>query len=196
MSKHLLVSAALLLASTIAASAGGIGFGSTIGPGAFGPSFRSPPPPREYRPRARSYREEPSRPRRQHRQNSDDDAKAAEISPPGKAANESSSIAALSVKASDPDLHGENSSIAGGPRPVEPVPSPMVTVRLENSSIAAAPRPAQASLPAPVAVQAESPVQQSVSSQPLCSRYYPTADSAGSVRVVDRQVRESLPTPR
>lgn len=175
MSKHILASgAALLLASTVAASAGGIGFGITIGPGAFGPSFRSAPPPREYRPRARSYREEPSSPRRQHRQNSDDDAKA-EASAPAKTANEGSSIAVLSVRASEPDLHGENSSIAGGPRPAEPAPSPTVTVQLENSSIAAALRPAQASLPEPVAVQAESPVQQSASPQPLCSRYYPTA---------------------
>jgi hypothetical protein len=176
MCKHVIVSAAaLLLASTIAASAGGIGFGITIGPGAFAPGLRSAPPPREYRPRARSYREEPSRPRRQSKQNSDDDAKAADTSPAAKGANESSSIASLGMRSSEPDLHGENSSIAGGPRPTEPAPSPTVTVQLENSSIAAALRPAQASLPAPVAVQAESPVQQPVSSEPLCSRYYPTA---------------------
>jgi len=176
MCKHVIVSAAaLLLASNIAASAGGIGFGITIGPGALGPSFRSSPAPREYRPRTRSYREEPARPRRQHRQNSDDDAKAADTSAPAKGANESSSIAILSVKGSEPDSHGENSSITDRPLAIEPAPSPTVTVQLENSSIAAALRPAQASLPAPVAVQAESPVQQPVSPQPLCSRYYPTA---------------------
>jgi len=174
MSKHTLLSAgALLLASTIAASAGGIGFGITIGPGAFGPSFRSAPPPREYRPRARSYREEPSRPRRQHSQDIDDNAKAAEIPAPAKTANESSSIAVLSVKASEPDLHGENSSIAGSPRPAEPPTSATVTVQLENSSIAA---PTQPALAAPYAVQAVNPVEQAVSSPPaLCSRYYPTA---------------------
>jgi hypothetical protein len=177
MSRHTVLAAGtFLLASTIAASAGGIGFGITIGPGAFGPGFHSAPPPREYHPRVRSYREEPSRPQRQHRQNADDDAKAAETTAPAKSQeNENSSIAALSVKPGEPDLHGENSSIAGGPRPAQPAPSATVTVQLENSSIAAAPRPAEPA-PAPVAVQAESPVEQAVSSHPaLCSRYYPTA---------------------
>jgi hypothetical protein len=176
MSRHIfLIAGALVLASTIPASAGGIGFGITIGPGAFGPSFRSaPPPPREYRPRARSYREEPSRPPRPHRQNSDDDAKAAETTP---RANESSSIAVLSVKPDQDQLglHGENSSIAGGPRPAEPAPSATVTVQLENSSIAATPVSA-ATPTAIVAVQAQNPIEQAASSHPvLCSRYYPTA---------------------
>ena len=112
-----LAAGTFLLASTIAASAGGIGFGITIGPGAFGPGLHSAPPPREYRPRARSYHEE-ARPRRQQRQNSDDDAKAAETAPPTKShANESSSIAVLTGKPDKADLHRENSSIAGASRP-------------------------------------------------------------------------------
>jgi hypothetical protein len=178
MFKHAVLAAGtFLLASTIAASAGGIGFGITIGPGAFGPGLHSAPPPREYRPRARSYHEEAT-PRRQHRQNSDDDAKAAETTPPAKShANESSSIAVLSMKPDQqPDLHGDNSSIAGGPSPAEPAPSGTITVQLENSSIAATPRAAESAPTATVAVQAQNPVEQAASSHPvLCSRYYPTA---------------------
>jgi hypothetical protein len=177
MFRHTVLAAGtFLLASTIAASAGGIGFGITIGPGAFGPGLHSAPPPREYRPRARSYHEE-ARPRRQQRQNSDDDAKAAETAPPAKVhANENSSIALLTGKPDKAVLHLENSSIAGGPRPAEPAPSGTITVQLENSSIAATPRAAESAPTATVAVQAQNPIEQAASSHPvLCSRYYPTA---------------------
>ena len=150
--KVVLAAGTFILASTIAASAGGIGFGITIGPGGIGPGFRSAEPPREYRPRARSYHEEASRPRRQQRQHADDDDKAAAAAPAKSQANENSSIAVLDGKPNKPYLH------------------------LENSSIASAPRPAEPARPATVAVQAESPVEKAASSHPvLCSRYYPTA---------------------
>ena len=48
-----LAAGTFLLASTIAASAGGIGFGIVIGPGGIGPGFHSAAPPREYEPRLR-----------------------------------------------------------------------------------------------------------------------------------------------
>jgi hypothetical protein len=169
-----LAAGTFLLASTIAASAGGIGFGITIGPGAFGPGLHSAPPPREYRPRARSYHEE-ARPRRQQRQNSDDDAKAAETAPPTKShANESSSIAVLTGKPDKTDLHRENSSIASVSHPAEPARSATVVVQVESSSIASAAHPAEPARSATVAVQAESPVEQAAISHPvLCSRYFP-----------------------
>jgi len=168
------VAGIFFIASTIAASAGGIGFGITIGPGAFAPGLHSAPPSREYRPSARTYHEEASKPRRQHRQNSDDDAKAAET--PASHANESSSIAALSEKPGQPDLRGENSSIAGASHSVEPASSVTATAQLENSSIARALSMSEPAAPAPIALQAQSPVAQAASSPPvLCSRYYPTA---------------------
>jgi hypothetical protein len=198
----ILASGTFLLASTIAASAGGIGFGITIGPGAFGPGLHSAPPPREYRPRARSYHEE-ARPRRQQRQNSDDDAKAAETAPPAKShANESSSIAVLTGKPDKADLHRENSSIAGASHPAVPVQtaiaaveggSPAPGLHLENSSIASARRPAEparsatvadlenssiASAPRPAELARPATVavqaEQTATSHPvLCSRYFP-----------------------
>ena len=171
-----LAAGTILLASTIAASAGGIGFGIVIGPGGLGPGLHSTPPPREYHPRVRSYHEEASRPRRQHRPQADDDAKAEVAAPAMSRANENSSIAVLSGKPDKANLHLENSSITSAPRPPEPARSTAVAVQLENSSIASAPRAAEPARSATVAVQAESPVEQAASSHPvLCSRYYPTA---------------------
>ncbi len=172
----ILAAGTFLLASTLAASAGGIGFGITIGPGGIGPGFRSADPPREYRPRARSYREEPSKPRRQQRQNANDDDKAATAAPAKSQANENSSIAVLAGKPDKTNLHFENSSIASAPRPTEPARSATVVVQLENSSIASVPRTAEPARSATVAAQAESPVEKAASSRGvLCSRYYPTA---------------------
>ena len=170
-----LAAGTFLLASTIAASAGGIGFGLVIGPGGIGPGFHSAEPPREYHPRVRSYHEEASRPRRQQRQHADDDEKAEAAAPAKSQANENSSIAVLDGMPNKPDLQLENSSIASAPHPAEPARSATVA-ELENSSIASAPRPAEPAQPATVAVTAESPVEQAASSHPvLCSRYFPTA---------------------
>jgi hypothetical protein len=195
-----LAAGTFLLASTIAASAGGIGFGIVIGPG-----FSSAAPSREYQPRVRSYHEEASRPRRQQRQHTNDDEKAEAAAPAKRQANENSSIAVLTGKpdkadwhrenssiasaarpavpvqtaiaavegrSSEPGLHLENSSIAGAPRPDEPARSATIA-DLENSSIASAPRPAEPARSATVAVETES-VQHAASSHPvLCSRYFP-----------------------
>ena len=168
----ILASGTFLLASTIAASAGGIGFGIVIGPGGIGPGFHSAARPREYQPRVRSYHEEASRPRRQNRQHSVDDEKA-EAAPAKRQANENSSIAVLTGKPDKADLHRENSSIASAPRPAEPARSATVA-DLENSSIASAPRPAVPEQSAIVAVEDGSPVRQAATSHPvLCSRYFP-----------------------
>jgi hypothetical protein len=176
MSKIVITAAAtFFVASTIAVSAGGIGLGIggigiVIGPG-------SVAPPREYHPSVRSYHEQPSRPRRQQRQHVDDDEKAEAATPAKSHANENSSIAAL---AGNPDLHRENSSIASGPQPAEPVlergsPTPN-NLHLENSSIAGAPRPAEPVQSTAVVVVGDSPAQQSAVSTPvLCSRYFATA---------------------
>src|SRR5713101_7442170 len=100
MSKHAVLAAGtFLLASTIAASAGGIGFGIVIGPG-----FHSAGPPRQYQPRVRSYHEEASRPRHQNRQHSVDDEKAEAAAPAKRQANENSSIAVLTGKPDKADL--------------------------------------------------------------------------------------------
>ena len=155
----ILASGTFLLASTIAASAGGIGFGIVIGPGGIGPGFHSAAPPREYQPRGRSYHEEASRPRRQNRQHSVDDEKA-EAAPAKRQANENSSIAVLTGKPDKADLHREDSSIAGASRPAVPVQtaiaavegsSPAPGLHRENSSIASAPRPAEPARSATVA---------------------------------------------
>jgi hypothetical protein len=154
-----LAAGAFLLVSTIAASAGGIGFGIVIGPGGIGPGFRSAEPPREYQPRVRSYHEEASRPRRQNRQHANDDEKA-EAAPAKRQANENSSIAVLTGKPDKADVHRENSSIASASRLAVPVQSaiaamergsPAPGVHLENSSIASAPRPAEPSRSATIA---------------------------------------------
>lgn len=155
----ILASGTFLLASTIVASAGGIGFGIVIGPGGIGPGFHSAAPPREYQPRVRSYHEEASRPRHQNRQHSVDDEKA-EAAPAKRQANENSSIAVLTGKPDKADLHRENSSIAGASRPAVPVQtaiaavegsSPAPGLHLENSSIASAPRPAELARSATIA---------------------------------------------
>jgi hypothetical protein len=169
----ILAAGTFLLASTVAALAGGIGFGIVIGPGGIGPGFRSAEPPREYQPRVRSYHEEASRPRRQQRQHADDDEKAEAAAPAKSHANENSSIALLTGKPDKADLHRENSSIASAPHPVEPARSASVA-DLENSSIASAPRPAVPKQSAIVAVEDGSPVRQAATSHPvLCSRYFP-----------------------
>lgn len=166
MSKVAITAAAMfLVGSTLAASAGGIGLGIggigiVIGPGSAGPS-------REYHPRARSYHEEASRPRRQQRQRANDDEKAEAAAPAKSWANENSSVAVLTAK---PDL--ENSSIASAPRSVEPARAATVA-DLENSSIARADRAAEPGRSTTVAVQAESPVQSASSHPVLCSRYFP-----------------------
>ncbi len=191
-----LAAGTFFLAGTIAASAGGIGFGIVIGPGGIGPGFRSAEPPREYHPRVRSYHEETSRPRRQQRQHADDDEKEA-AAPAKSQANENSSIAVLDRSPNKPDLSFENSSIATAPGPAEPPRSTTALVQIESSSIANAPRtaePAQAAAAADlenssiagalrsaepaqtatVAIKAEGAVQQAASSNPvLCSRYFP-----------------------
>ena len=173
MFKLVITAAAIIfVGSTLAVSAGGIGLGIggigiVIGPG-------SVAPPREYHPRVRSYHEEPSRPRHQQRQHDDDD-KAEAAAPAKSQANENSSIAVLTGGPEERSLRPENSSIALSPQPVEPAQSAAVA-NLENSSIASAARTAESARSATVAVQAESPVHEAVSSQPvLCSRYFPTA---------------------
>jgi hypothetical protein len=172
-----LAAGAFFFASTVVASAGGLGFGIVIGPGAIGPAFRSAEP-REYHPRVRSYHEEPSRPRRQQRQHSDDNDKAEVTAPAKDQANENSSIAVLEGSTNKPNLQPENSSIASAARPPEPAaaepaaaePARSATVAdLENSSIASRPRPAEPEQTATVAVQAVS------APAVLCSRYFPTA---------------------
>jgi hypothetical protein len=148
----IVASGMFFLASTIAASAGGFGFGIVIGPGGIGPGFHSAAPPREYQPRVRSYHEEASRPRRQQRQHANDDEKAEATAPAKSKANENSSIALLTGKPDKAGLHLENSSIASAPHPAEPMQStilagvganPAPNLHLENSSIASAPRPAE-----------------------------------------------------
>jgi hypothetical protein len=180
MSKVVITAAAtFFVASTVAVSAGGIGFGiGGIGI-VVGPGFHSAEPSREYHPRVRS-QQEASRPRRQHRQHTDDEEKSATAAPGKSQANENSSIAVLTGK---PDLYLENSSIASGPHPAEPVQSatiavergsPAPSLHLENSSITSGSRPAEPVHPTTVAVESGTPAQQSPISHPvLCSRYFP-----------------------
>jgi hypothetical protein len=168
MSRRAVLAAGIFLfASTIAAAAGGIGFGIVIGPGGIGPGLRSAEP-REYQPRVRSYHEEPSRPRRQQRQHADEDERTQATAPTKSQANENSSIAVLWGYTSKPDVQLENSSIASGPHPAEPAPSATVA-DLENSSIASDSRPVEPAQTATIAVQGVS------SAAVLCSRYFPTA---------------------
>jgi hypothetical protein len=156
----IIASGMFFLASTMTASAGGIGFGIIIGPGGIGPGFHSASPPREYQPRVRTYHEEASRPRHQQRPHANDDEKAEAAAPAKRQANENSSIAVLTGKPDKADLHRENSSIASASRPAVPVQtaiaavegsSPAPGLHLENSSIASAPRPAEPSRSATIA---------------------------------------------
>jgi hypothetical protein len=174
MSKTVITAAAtFFVASTVAVSAGHIGFGvGGIGI-LIGPGFQSGEPSREYHRRVRTHQEEASRPRRQHQQHNDDE-KAEAVAPAKSHANENSSIAILTGRPEGPNLRPQNSSIAIGPQPVRPAQSASLTA--QNSSIAIGPQPVEPAQSASLTVRTDSPEQQAVSSPPvLCSRYFPTA---------------------